>query len=511
MLTVLLPNNETYMKNLKTLYLLIALLAFTKATSAQCNLDTMQVAPTQLEINNLMQEWQSRDTAVYNWQLVLDTIMPPSRVIVASHEIEGFTHYGLIRMPADSNLTSCAIPTLLYLHGSLNGLTLQKVNNLENHLPAALLRDSLIIVAPSFRSEPLLITPQHIYTSQGPSTEMDKDADDALIFLNGAIAHYSQIDTTRITAIGFSRGGNVAYKCGIRSNRIKAMNICFAATNFFDTLLIQDAITATNTSSSPQFTVNNITVNTAMAPYCAGLQTAAESRKRILSWSPAYFAVHLPRINVYHGSLDPFIPISQPHFMQAMMNANNPFNNQMQFFEYPNGAHSLSSISGFANHAANLIREVIRPSIYTQNDSLHSRGSAPMYQWYFNGTALVNETNASIKPIQSGNYQLEFISGSGCSYYSSNYQWIITNVNKPIEKSPKSSLYFNPEKRIIGHKTYVDQNAQIHIVDISGRTLHHQHGASFPFFLDSYRLAAGTYFFIMRNDDTTESIKFILP
>lgn len=498
----------------KILFLLSILIILwaDKTCVAQCNLDTMGQTPIQQEISNVLLEWQNRDHSVYNWQMVKDTVIQNSRIVVASHIIEGYIHYGLVRMPADTNLLACPLPVLLYLHGSLNGLTIQKIDFLDNFFPTSLTRDSMIVVAPSFRSEPLLIDPNASYFSQGTSTEMDKDADDAITFLNGAIENFPQLDTTRVTAIGFSRGGNVAYKVGIREPRIKAMNIFFAATNFFDPILIQDAKYAVLNGVSPQYFVNNIVINDAMDPFCNGIVTAQEARKRMLTWSPGYFAGFLPRINAYHGSLDPVIPITQPYFLDSMLNVVDPGNNSYQIFEFPTGVHSLTSLPGFQPHAIALIREVIRPPLFSQSDSLYSQGDAPAYQWHLNGIPVPNATGKSIHPNQVGLYQLEHIIQGGCSYFSESYNWITTNVGIVIENPERPGFYYDPMNQVINLPEA--NKSSFHNIEISNLygqvILSKKNPIEFPISVDALNLPPGIYFFRAWNTHGFESLKFVV-
>jgi acetyl esterase/lipase len=449
---------------------------------------------------------------VHNWQVVKDTVVLDSRIVVASHIIDGFIHYGLVRMPADTNLLTCPLPVLLYLHGGLNGLSLQKIDALDNIFPTSLNRDSMIVVAPSFRSEPLLIDQNVSYYSQGTSTEMDKDADDALTFLNGAIANFPQVDTTRITVIGFSRGGNVAYKVGIREPKIKAMNIFFAATNFFDPILIQDAKNAVLNGLPPQYFINNIVVTNAMFLYCLGMVTAQEARKRMLSWSPAYFADFLPRINAYHGSLDTVVPITQPYFLDSMMNVTNPGNSNYQVFEFATGEHSLSSLPGFEPHAVSLIREVIRPSLFLKNDSLFSQGDAPAYQWYLNGIAIPNATGKSIHPNQVGLYQLEHIVQGSCSYFSKSYNQIATSVVSVTGKLNSIGLYYDPVDQAICLPSPIRGELQnIAISNLYGQVIFTMNNpVDFPISVEALGLPSGIYLFHALKVKGTESLKFFV-
>ncbi len=478
----------------------------------QCNLDSLENPPLPQEINNVLQEWQSRDLSVNNWQVSLDTIVQTSRIIVASHEIEGNTHYGLIRIPVDTSSTTCVYPALLYLHGGLYGISISQIYYLENYIPASLLRDSMIIIAPSYRSEPLMIGPNITFNSQGVSTELDKDADDALIFLNGAIENHSEIDTTRISAIGFSRGGNVAYRAAIRSKMIKAMNIFYAVSNFYDTLLIHDGQYATWNDTTPHYSINNLMVTDAMQPHCTGLLTATEARQKILSWSPGYFLnSKIPRINVFHGSLDPIVPINQSTFIDSLISLN-PGAPDFQLYEFPDGTHSLASLSGFEPHAIKLFRDVIRPSLFLQNDSLFSTGESPFYQWYVNGSSISNAFSDSYYPTQSGIYQLEHIVSANCSYFSDTFEWIITNAEIIGEKQSAPKLFFDPVHQVIDlHSTKDADIKQIRIINMQGNTVYYSDNSfSFPFYIEKLNLNPGIYIFSLPKKQSGTSIRFVV-
>ena len=495
---------------MRDLLLYILLLFISSGSYGQCSYDSLGFQPTLQEKADVLLEWSGRDHTVYNWQIVNDLTIDGSRIIIASHEIEGDIHYGLIRLPSDSNLLSCKMPVLLYLHGGINGLFLNRINSLDNYFPVSLIRDSMIVVAPAYRNEQLFIDENTIYHSLGPSTEMDADADDAIIFLKGAANYLSIIDTTRISAIGFSRGSNVAFKVGIRTSFIKGMNIFFSATNFFDLIILEDAISSFQNFSVPDYFISNPLINGAISPYCTNSISLQTARKNMLAWSPAFFVESLPPTNLFHGTNDGTVPINQAHFIDSIINSSIPPIEDFHFYEFSNGEHSVASLGGFEPFAINLLRSIVKPTIYYSNDSLRTKGNAPSYQWYINGNPIPGEIGNKIFPSTNGLYQIEFLTGSSCSYFSDEYIFFVTDIE--TETKDELSFYYDYLSNSIKNN-YLNEvtNSEIIISDSKGSVLYKNSGnTQFPLFLDNICPNSGIYLLMVNYHDNHYSLKFVV-
>ncbi|MBL4668337.1 MAG: hypothetical protein JKY30_03645 [Flavobacteriales bacterium] len=66
--------------------------------------------------------------------------------------------------------------------------------------------------------------------------------------------------------------------------------------------------------------------------------------------------------------------------------------------------------------------------IVSFNGSVLSSTVSNYYQWFFNGTPILNADSINFTPIQSGNYSVQITDAFGCSSLSANFNVVITNI-----------------------------------------------------------------------------------
>jgi choice-of-anchor B domain-containing protein len=75
--------------------------------------------------------------------------------------------------------------------------------------------------------------------------------------------------------------------------------------------------------------------------------------------------------------------------------------------------------------------ETEKPQIVQQGDSLFS-SPGEQYQWYKDGE-LINGANAAfLAPVESGNYQVEVVDENGCSTFSEEYSFVLSNLAQAL-------------------------------------------------------------------------------
>jgi len=144
----------------------------------------------------------------------------PGVVAAISHTVDGFTHYGAVFVP--NGLAAGTAPIIMYLHPGDGGVSApgSDLTSIVSSLKG-LSRD-FVYVLPSFRSESLKMGGT-TYLSGGPPSPWDRDVDDALALTEVVMAIVPQADPSRVAAIGYSRGAEVALLMGIRDARIDAV------------------------------------------------------------------------------------------------------------------------------------------------------------------------------------------------------------------------------------------------------------------------------------------------
>ena len=415
-------------KNLtRFFFVLISLLAYNKGNT-QCTFDSLYIPPDSAEMQEVLHIWDQRDMGVYDWQVNLDTIINNQRHLIVSHKIENSRHYGLIRFPGSvASAGNCPEPALVLFHGGISGFSMNHLNNLSYFLPDPLLNDSLIIIVPSYRSESIDLGNNKIFNSEGPSTEIDKDADDVLVLLEAIIQNTNYIDTNRISGIGFSRGANTASKAGIRSDRFKRLMLFFGPYDYFNQGMMAQTISNYQFQLGPPSIAYHLLYE-GIGDYCNGLISMHDLRIKILSWSGGYFANLLPPTLIFHGMLDQIVPIENAYFLDSVMNSLNLEEDYFHLYTYPLSGHGLFGFSGADTVCSNAIREVITPELSWQNNTLKFDNSSGTYQWYLNGNPIPGANSKEIIPEQSGLYQLEIINSTNCSYFSAEYNVILNQI-----------------------------------------------------------------------------------
>ncbi|MDP9078418.1 MAG: S8 family peptidase [Bacteroidota bacterium] len=137
--------------------------------------------------------------------------------------------------------------------------------------------------------------------------------------------------------------------------------------------------------------------------------------------------------------------------------------------------------------------------IITQKSTTLSSSFATGNQWYLNGKVINGATKATYVPLQSGNYQVAYISSTGCTVLSDNYVYIITAnspgkntdiglVVFPVPASTKLSILFAAKN---------DAELSIALINAAGQKVYNTTqsitAGNFSTAADVTYLPAGTY------------------
>lgn len=297
-------------------------------------LDAAFAPPSMAEIAAIRAEWAARDPHAENVQQVgtfemrFDGYTSDARIY--RHSVDGNVHVGLVMIPRVASPAS--LPVLVYGHPGDGGLNLIEMTLLDAILgPRA---DEFVIVAPTFRSEPLIIGSQRFFSTGEPSP-WDRDVDDALALLEVALSEVAEADETRIYVSGFSRGAGVALLMGIRDPRIRGV-IEVAGPTDFTSEYVRDIVEEALADSLRALPGLNDLDRELIQPFARGEISVQRLRAELLRRSPVFFVDDLPPLQVHHGEADDIVV---PEQAVALRTALRQVNRDDEVFLYPGVGH----------------------------------------------------------------------------------------------------------------------------------------------------------------------------
>lgn len=188
-------------------------------------LDSLFAPPTAAETTLIASQWKARGVQV-SAPVVEDSFSTSGAGMrVVSHVVDGFRHYGALLVPEAVGRH----PVLVFAHGGDEGIDDLQLSTFLQAMGT--LRDSVAIVIPSFRSEPIDVK-QGFWSSEGTPSPWDRDVDDLRGLLRACARMDAKLDTTRVSVIGYSRGGGVALLAAQRDPIIGSVATIAAPTSF---------------------------------------------------------------------------------------------------------------------------------------------------------------------------------------------------------------------------------------------------------------------------------------
>jgi|GEM_PF-1800686 len=178
--------------------------------------------------------------------------------------------------------------------------------------------DDMLVLVPSYRGN--ILKTDGNYKSAGDFCDAYEGAtDDSLAFLNLAEDIVAEIDTDKVLAMGWSRGGLLAHLLGQRDDRIAMAITVSAPTDFYR----QSVANHYSQQYICQFVRN---------------KSEQESKQRALASSPLHFAQYSAMTLIHHGGGDSVVPSWNASEMEAGLTANAIDN---RLYLYPEANHGL--------------------------------------------------------------------------------------------------------------------------------------------------------------------------
>ncbi len=340
------------------------------------DLEVVFAAPTLREVERVqVEEWGARSPAADGVREELSqefSLGPsPGSLRVYSHLVDGHRHYGAVATPDGAAPGSS--PVVVYGHGGDGGLDVDELSLVAAALGEV--ADDFVYVAPSFRSEPLVVGAT-TFVSEVPASPWDRDVDDALALLDVALRETPAADPERIGALGFSRGAGVVLLMAIRDPRIDRVVEFFGPTDFFDGWIqeiVADALRG-RLRDLPGLAVLN---ERFIQPLERGAVSVEEFRLEIVRRSAVLFADRLPPVQVHHGSADTVVSVSQGERLIDALEALGRGPPEDGYHIYPEGGHNPLTLSGSVSRTVSFLSRLLEPAPGSHARAPSERASDP--------------------------------------------------------------------------------------------------------------------------------------
>lgn len=246
-------------------------------------------APTEAELNEILGDWKNKDFTPKKVKVeYAERRSNGDSLKVISHYVAGKKHYGMMRIPGGIDIKEA--PILIGLGGGgayLDVVEATYLNRRSSRICREVLNNYITIV-PSFRGD-MLRGDDFCFRSEGYTGDVWLGAaEDAIAFLEVVKAMYSKGDSTRVLAMGVSRGATVALIIGALSEKLDYIISISTHTNFHNIDVFKKEMVGRDYSRiffTPQTSSENI-------------------RKKLIASSPYYFAQRLPFFEIHQGTED---------------------------------------------------------------------------------------------------------------------------------------------------------------------------------------------------------------
>jgi hypothetical protein len=260
--------------------------------------------PGDAELNDVLADWQSKDFLARRVQLEYgERRSNGDSLKVISHYVDGKKHFGMIRIPA--GIDTKKAPILLGLSGGGANLDIVDETYL-NRISSGRCREVLnnyITIVPSFRGD-MLRGGDFCFRSEGYTGDVWLGAaEDAIAFLEVVKTMYSKNDSTRVLAMGVSRGATVALIIGALSDKLDYIISISTHTNFHNIDVFQKEMVGGDFPRiffTPETSPENI-------------------RKKLIASSPYYFAQRLPAFEIHQGADDQLTTVFHAKLMEQRL------------------------------------------------------------------------------------------------------------------------------------------------------------------------------------------------
>ena len=271
------------------------------------NFDKYQ-SQARANIKAIAADWASRHSQLSEWKEVYTVTSPliPTygTLRLVSFAVDGVSQGGFVWIPKSAQNGS--VPVVLFGHPDDQGIDLFYMYALLSQLMDSTIASRVAIVAPAYRGEIASAGTASVASDISAASPWDRDVDDALAMLNGALSNYSrQLDASRICAVGYSRGAGVSLLASLRDARIQSVFEIAGPADFFAPSIqrLSMSLLAGHTADLPGLNALNSQL---LQPFGKRTISADSLRHALLQRSAARLALSglLPTSTAVHGNAD---------------------------------------------------------------------------------------------------------------------------------------------------------------------------------------------------------------
>ena len=328
-------------------FITIVMATATNCALAQVDLTAVFLPPTASEIETVRAEWAARFPSAPNWTVVATGSDSAGRTLqVVRHDIQpSGVHFAAIRYPLGFDPQS-TYPVMLCLHGGNDGVSMGIFGSYDNMAGTSTDPCSgreAILLAPSYRCEPLIAGQLGTFMSTGNCTMLDFEVDDVIGLVSGVLENIPAADEHHVFGWGMSHGGGLLLGVLARDHRVRAGIDFYGAADVFQPSSQAEAEALVDAGEC------NLPVSwrLVVCDFVDGTLTLAQTRIDLLRHSRGHFVDQITRLDVHHGTIDPTVDVVQSRLLAEHAAATSPALATFHFFEYPTGVHSIASLTGY--------------------------------------------------------------------------------------------------------------------------------------------------------------------
>ncbi len=330
------------------------------AVSVEDSLDVLFAPPEEAELSAVRADWATRDVSPAGGTVEFEEPFSmggsPTTLRIVSHQVAGVRHFGAIVVPRGAGTDR--LPILVFAHGGDGGVSVESTLLILT-ITLGEMRDDFIYLIPSYRDEPLEYG-ERAWTSEGPASPWDRDADDSMALVSLAMETIPEASTDRYVVVGASRGGGVAMLMGIRDARIAGVITFFGPTDFQNEWARDIASLLVRGVTVDLPGVEYLRANY-LVPWWAGEITLQDARLALIRRSAVFFAEDMPPLQVHHGDMDGVVSVTQAESMIRAMEEIGRGAPEFEAFIYPGGTHDITSIPAAIPRGLEFLRRILGP------------------------------------------------------------------------------------------------------------------------------------------------------
>ncbi|WP_017257470.1 T9SS type A sorting domain-containing protein [Pedobacter arcticus] len=148
-----------------------------------------------------------------------------------------------------------------------------------------------------------------------------------------------------------------------------------------------------------------------------------------------------------------------------------------------------------------------RPSVQQTGNNLDANVTAAKYQWYLGNTPITGATSKTFSPTTNGAYIVEAYNASGCSVYSSPFNFFQTAIQ---EDAIFNNFRFYPNPVVSNLNIDFSKRYDLSLIDLRGQQVMHKNDLQNKQEIDLSSLKRGLYLMKITSDGKTAVRKLLL-